>query len=186
MGQLIGIIIIIVLIASVFGVLVSAYNRLVMLKFNIEKSFANIDVLLKQRAEEIPNLIKTVKAYMSHEKEMLNDLTKLRTNYLKADKQIDKVEITNQLAKSLGKVMVVVENYPDLKSNASFIELQGRISELEDNIADRREFFNESVNMYNIGISEFPNFLLASFMGYKKESLLEITEQEKKYDGVTF
>ncbi len=186
MSKLLGIIIIVIIFSSIISFLIRIYNRLVMLKFNIEKSFANIDVLLKQRAEEIPNLVNTVKAFMSHEKEVLNELTRLRTSYLNAQDQNQKVEITNQLAKSLGQIMVVAENYPDLKSDASFLSLQNRISELEDNIADRREFFNESVNMYNIGINEFPNLLLAKPMGYREKSLLEIPEAEKKYDGVTF
>ncbi len=186
MSKLLGIIIIVIIFSSIISFLIRIYNRLVMLKFNIEKSFANIDVLLKQRAEEIPNLVNTVKAFMSHEKEVLNELTRLRTSYLNTQDQNQKVEITNQLAKSLGQIMVVAENYPDLKSDASFLSLQNRISELEDHIADRREFFNESVNMYNIGINEFPNLLLAKPMGYREKSLLEIAEAEKKYDGVTF
>ena len=83
-------------------------------------------------------------------------------------------------------MLAVAENYPDLKANTSFITLQNRVSELEDHIADRREFFNESVNMYNIGIKEFPNTLIAGPMGYKEKHLLAISEAEKKYDGVQF
>lgn len=186
MSQIIGIIIIILIIVAIVSLFIRIYNSLVMLRFNVEKSFANIDVLLKQRADEIPNLITTVKAYVTHEKDTLNELTVLRTKYLSSSNQNEKIELTNKMATSLGKIMVVAENYPDLKANASFIKLQERVSQLEDNISDRREFFNESVNMYNIGINEFPNLLLSKPMGYKEKSLLQITEVEKTYNGVTF
>jgi len=186
MIQIIGIGIVVLIIIATISVFIRIYNTLVLLKFNVEKAFANIDVLLKQRAEEIPNLVTTVKEYVSHEKELLKDLTQLRTQYLSATHQEEKVKVNNDMARSLGKIMAVAENYPDLKANTSFVTLQERISQLEDNISDRREFFNESVNMYNIGINEFPNLILSKSMGYKEKSLLQISELEKKYDGIKF
>lgn len=186
MNQIIGIVIVVLIIIATISVFIRIYNTLVLLKFNVEKAFANIDVLLKQRTDEIPNLVTTVKEYVAHEKELLNELTMLRTQYLSSSNQDDKVKLNNEIAKSLGKIIVVAENYPDLKANTSFVKLQERVSQLEDNISDRREFFNESVNMYNIGINEFPNLILAKFMAYKEKSLLLISELEKKYDGVKF
>ncbi|QCE42435.1 LemA family protein [Psychroserpens sp. NJDZ02] len=186
MNQTIGIVIIVIIIASIISVFIKLYNRLVMLKFNVEKAFANIDVLLKQRADEIPNLINTVKEYVTHEKETLNRLTELRTKYLSSTNQNEKIELTNKMVSGSGKIMMVAENYPDLKASASFIKLQERVSQLEDHISDRREFFNECINMYNIGINEFPNMILSKPMGYTEKALLQITEAEKKYNGVTF
>ncbi|MBQ4821271.1 LemA family protein [Aquimarina sp. MMG016] len=186
MEKLIGIIIIVLVVVGFFSVLIRIYNKLVMLKFNIDKAFANIDILLKQRAEEIPNLISTVKEYMSFEKETLNELTKLRTNYLNTTDQEKKVKAYNELSKGISRIMVLSENYPDLKANNSFINLQERVSQIEDHISDRRELFNESVNMYNIGIHEFPNIIISKLLGYKNRSLLAISEEEKKYDGVQF
>ncbi len=186
MNQIIGIGIVVLILIATVSVFIRIYNMLVLLKFNVEKAFANIDVLLKQRADEIPNLITTVKEYVSHEKEILNDLTKLRTQYLSSSNQEEKVKLNNNIARSLSKIIVVAENYPALKANASFVKLQERISQLEDNISDRREFFNESVNMYNVGINEFPNLLLSKTMNYSEKSLLQISELEKKYDGVKF
>jgi len=186
MNKFIGIGILLLILAVIVSIIIRIYNRLIMLKFNVDKSFSNIDILLKQRSDEIPNLITIVKEYVKHEKETLNELTELRTKYLASNNQNEKVKINNQLAESIGKIMVVAENYPDLKANASFITLQERVSQLEDNISDRREFFNESVNMYNIGINEFPNILISKPLGYQNKSLLEITDQEMAYDGVTF
>lgn len=186
MPKLIALIIFILIIVAVISTIIRVYNRLIFLKFNTEKAFANIDVLLKQRADEIPNLITTVKEYVKHEKETLLKLTELRTQYINTDNKDEKIVINNDIAKAFGKIMMVAENYPDLKANNSFILLQTRVSELEDNIADRREFFNESVNMYNIGINEFPTIILSKVLNYNIKTLLEISESEKKYDGVTF
>ncbi len=186
MSNLLGLVVIVLVLVAIIGTTIKIYNRLIFLKFNTEKAFANIDVLLKQRADEIPNLITIVKEYVKHEKETLQELTELRTKYLNTNKSDEKVAINNNIAKAFGKIMMVAENYPDLKANNSFTLLQSRVSELEDNIADRREFFNESVNMYNIGVHEFPNVILAKFLNYNTKILLEISDTEKKYNGITF
>jgi len=183
------------IIASIIGVvvliligstLINIYNKLVMLNKNVDKSFFNIDVLLKQRADEIPNLITVVKQSMSYEKEVLNNLTELRTRYLNATSIDEKISLGNEMSAGLKNIFAVSENYPELKSNASLLELQRRVSQMEDHIADRREFFNESVNMYNIGILEFPNIIFSKLMGYKQKSLLTINDKEKEYNGVQF
>ncbi len=186
MEKIIGIIILVLVIIGIVSFAIRIYNKLVMLRFNIDKSFANIDVLLKQRADEIPNLITTVKEYMSFEKETLSELTALRVAYLNTENPEEKIRTYNKLSEGVSKIMVLSEDYPDLKSNNSFITLQQRVSELEDHIADRRELFNESVNMYNIGIHEFPTIILAKMLGDKQRSLLVISNEEKQYDGVQF
>ena len=186
MEKIVAIIIFGLILLTCLSYLVNLYNRLVMLKNNFEKSYANIDVLLRQRADEIPNLVQTVKGYKNYESELLERLTRLRTEYLNAQKVEDKVQTNNRIEKTLKSFIVVSENYPDLKANASFLKLQARISEIENHIADRREFYNESVSMYNIGIAEFPAIFFAKMMRYKRMSLLQVSEDKKKYDGVQF
>ncbi|WP_165750516.1 LemA family protein [Cellulophaga sp. Z1A5H] len=166
--------------------IVSLYNRLVLLRANTDKNFANIDVLLKQRADEVPELVKIVKRYMEYEENLLTKVTELRTQYLEAKTNADKVIKSNALNSALGSIMVVSENYPELKANASFSALQSRVSELENHLADRRELYNDSINLYNIGINEFPDLLIAKPLGFKNKQLLQITPAEKKYDGIQF
>lgn len=186
MDKIFGIIIVVLLVVGVVTAAIKVYNKLVFLNFNVDKTFANIDVLLKQRADEIPNLITTVKEYIKYEEETLTKLTELRTQYLNTTTQEKKVNASNQISKEMGKIMVLSESYPELKASPSFINLQNRVSQLEDHIADRRELFNESVNVYNVGIHEFPAVLFSKLLGYVKKSLLSISNAEKKYDGVKF
>lgn len=186
MLQILAYVIIGLVVLGLLNVVVSTYNRLIMLKNNVDKSFGNIDVLLKQRADEIPNLIKVVKESMRFEESILTKLTELRTNFLNATSNEEKIELSNQMQTQLKSIFAVAENYPDIKTSQNFQLLQNRVSGIEDAIADRREFYNESVTMYNIGIQEFPNFILAKMMLYTKKQILQISEQEKKYDGVTF
>ncbi len=171
---------------GLLSVIISAYNKLIMLKNNVSKAFFNIDVLLKQRADEIPNLIKVVKESMRYEEATLTRLTRLRTDFLNSHKNEDRLTLSHEMDKMVKSIFAVSENYPGLKANDNFVLLQQRISGLEDAIADRREFYNESINMYNIGIGEFPPLILAKLLGYRKKQLLQISESEKKYDGIQF
>ena len=186
MSKSIAIIIIFLLIISFVGFFITLFNKLVMLKYNIDKAWANIDVILKQRADEIPNIVKIVLQFANHEEKILTHLTALRTNFLNSANVEEKTTISNDISKSLKSVFAITENYPNLLSNNNFLELQTRISGLEDRIADRREFFNDSVNLYNIGIHEFPNLILAKALGYKNKTLLEVSSSEKEYNGVQF
>ncbi|WP_158977871.1 LemA family protein [Cellulophaga sp. L1A9] len=186
MSPLISYSIIALLIVGIISVIISAYNKLIMLKNNVDKAFFNIDVLLKQRADEIPNLIKVVKESMHYEEATLTKLTELRTSYFSSNKQEEKIGLSNQMDALVNSIFVISENYPDLKANKNFTMLQQRVSGIEDAIADRREFYNESINMYNIGIAEFPPVILAKLLGYKEKALLQITALEKKYDGIQF
>ena len=185
-GGIIGLILAIIVIVFIVSSCVNIYNKLIMLNKNIDKAFANIDVLLKQRADEIPNLITVVKQSMSYEQETLTKLTNLRTQYMDSSNNDDKVKISNDIASLFKSVFAVSENYPDLKASASLRDLQQRVSHIEDQIADRREFYNESVNMYNIGIAEFPNIIFSKMVGYKQKQMLEITPKEIEYNGVQF
>lgn len=182
--QNIALIIGIILIIVFFNFFIRIYNKLVMLKNNNEKAFRNIDVILMQRAEEVPELVKIVSKFTEHETAMLTNLTKLRTDFLNAKTVEEKIDNANEFSKSLKSIFSVSENYPTLLSNSNFLELQKRVSQMEDKIADGREFFNDSVNLYNVGIQEFPNFILAKLIGYKTQTLFDVTPEDKKYDGV--
>ena len=186
MNTTVAIVLAILLGFSVIGFFITLYNRLVMLHFNTEKAYKNIDVLLKQRADEIPNLVTIAKEFASHEKQLLTELTALRTAYYNAQLSEEKTQLSNQISKGLASFFAVSEQYPTLTSNSHFAALQARLSQLEDKIADRREFFNDSINLYNIGIHEFPNLIIAKLLGYKDKTLLEITNTEKQYEGVRF
>lgn len=159
---------------------VSFYNRIVRLKNNIEKSWANIDVLLKQRNDELPNLINTVKGYAKHEKTLLNELTRAREGLRQKETVTEQAKESEKMSKNIKTLFARMENYPDLKANENFLKLQERISELETMIADRREFFNDSVNVYNIRIEQFPFNLLANMFDYTKKELFNTDEQDLK------
>ena len=172
--------------AIVVGWLFSIYNSLIMLKNNIRKSFADIDVLLKQRHDELPKLIDTVKGYMKYEKETLTKITELRASVYNAKTMADKAAASNALSGALANLFAVAENYPDLKASQNFIQLQTRISAIESQLADRREFYNDSVNHYNIRIASLPDMFLAKVMGYASEQLFQASEEEKKDVKVSF
>ncbi|ASG86631.1 LemA family protein [Salmonella enterica] len=185
MNLFIALIIVALVLLGSGGMLASLYNRLVMLRHNIDKSFANIDVLLKQRVDELPELVNVIKASAAYEQQTLQQLTELRVSWLNSSQHDEKVALANKMNVALTRLFATAESYPQLRANQSFLRLQQRISELEEQIADRREFFNESVTLYNVGINEFPNFLLAKLMGYQPHPLLHITAEETHYAGIT-
>ena len=166
--------------------IVSVFNGLVRLKNNIKKSLANIEVLLKQRADELPKLIETVKGYMKHERSTLTELTKARTDFLNATTIQEKAKSDGIISGALKTLFAVAENYPNLKANETFLQLQGRISGIENELADRREFYNDSVNTYNIRIQSIPDTIVARMLGYQNEDLFKATEAEKKDVEVKF
>lgn len=144
--------------------LLSIYNSLIALKNNIDKSWSNIDVLLVQRNAELTKLIDAVKGYMKHEKTLLTDITKLRASVANANGPAAKAAASDLLSGVLGKLFAVAENYPQLRASENFHQLQDRVSGLENAIADRREFYNDSVNTYNIRIQQIPDSFIAGMM----------------------
>ncbi|MDR6917503.1 LemA protein [Pseudomonas sp. 3296] len=177
-------VIVLIVVVGLIGWIVGVYNGLVMLRNDVDKAFANIDVLLKQRADQIPDLMRVVQVAMNHENALFTRLSEARLQYLQASSLNDKVEGSNQLNNALKSVMAVAENYPTLISGPNMVALQQAISAVEERIADRREFFNESVNLYNIGIATFPDLFFARMLGYQRTPLLVIGDTEKRYDGV--
>lgn len=184
-----GIIILVVLALvaiGLIGYIIGIFNNLVRLKNNIKKSWANIDVLLKQRTDELPKLINSVKGYMKHEKGLLTELTKARTSFLSAKTMSQKAAADNMITGALKSIFAVAENYPNLKANENFIQLQERISGLENELADRREFYNDSANTYNIRIQSIPDMFLARMLGYTAEEMFKVAEADKKDVKVEF
>jgi LemA protein len=162
------------------------YNELVRLRNDNDRAFANIDVLLKQRHDEIPNLVETVKGYMQHEQQTLLAVTQARAASMNAASIGQKAQADLMMTGALRGLFAVAENYPQLKANENFLKLQMRISELEDRIADRREFFNDDVNTYNTRIGQIPEVFLASFMNLKPRAMFQASDQDRKLVEVKF
>jgi len=159
------------------------YNNLVSLKHGVTKAWANIDVLLKQRHDELPKLVETCKQYMGFEQETLEKVMKARSAVSSARQAHDVPAVgaaETQLRLGLGNLFALAEAYPDLKANETFLHLQSRISGLENSIADRREFYNESVNNNNVRIEQFPDVIIARMFNFKDADLLEFSEEELK------
>jgi LemA protein len=170
----------VLLVAVVYAVMI--YNNLVQVKHNVSKAWANIDVLLKQRHDELPKLVETCKQYMKFEQETLTKVMEARAKVFTAREaqnipQLGQAE--GALRASLGSLFALAEAYPDLKTNQTFQQLQTRISSLENAIADRREFYNESVNINNVRIEQFPDSIVAGMFNFKPAPLLEFSAEEK-------
>ncbi|MFI4936881.1 MAG: LemA family protein [Candidatus Berkiellales bacterium] len=157
------------------------FNNLISLKNNVKKAWANIDVLLKQRHDELPKLVQTCQQYMEYEKPTLESITQARSLAMKAREQGDIAALGKaefQLKDTLGHLFALAENYPDLKTNQTFIHLQERISGLENSIADRRELYNESVTLNNIRLEQFPDLIIGKLFCFKNFIPLEFTPAE--------
>ncbi len=171
----------VLLVAAIYFVIV--YNNLVMLKHNVTKAWANIDVLLKQRHDELPKLIEVCKQYMKYEQETLEKVMQARASVAGARERGDVGAVGTaeaQLRLGLGALYAVAEAYPDLKANENFQHLQHRISGLENAIADRREFYNESVNLNNVRIEQFPDVIVANMFKFGPKEMLDFSEEEKR------
>lgn len=168
-----------IIIFLIFIYIVSLYNNFVSLQNNNRKNWANIDVLLKQRNNEIPNLIASVKGYMRHEKELLERLTKLRSKTLTGSRGLQ-AAADSELSLAIKSIFALAENYPQLKANENFLQLQGRITALENELADRREFYNESVTIYNTRREVFPDFMIARLFKFRQEQLFRATPEERR------
>ena len=162
------------------------YNQLVNLKHAVSKAWANIDVLLKQRHDELPKLIETCKGYMQYEQKTLQAVTEARSAYSRATTPGEKAQADNMITGALRTLFAVAENYPDLKANTNFMQLQGRITGLEENIAGQRSRFNEDVNVFNIRIAQIPDVLVARFMNLQPHPLFEVAPADRQDVQVKF
>lgn len=159
------------------------YNSLVAIQENLSKAWANIDVLLKQRHDELPKLIDTCKIYMKHEQSTLEKVIQARSSVQQAQSAHDVKALSSAeggLRASLGQLFALAEAYPELKADQHFRDLQHRISALENQIADRREFYNDSVNINNTRIRQFPDLIVAGLFGFQAEEMLQFAHEELK------
>ncbi|MBU3056526.1 MULTISPECIES: LemA family protein [Pseudomonas] len=173
-------ILVVLFLAAAYAVIL--YNALVRLKHGVSKAWANIDVLLKQRHEELPKLVETCKQYMQYEQTTLEKVISARNAVASAREKGDVGALGKAetgLRAGLGQLFALAENYPQLKANDSFQHLQQRITGLENGIADRRELYNEAVNLNNVRIEQFPDVIIANLFGFKAAELLQFSEAEK-------
>ena len=162
---------------------IGIYNRLVALKHAVDKAWSNIDVLLKQRHDELPKLVEVCQQYQQFEQKTLQQVVAARGQVQAARMQQDVAALgtaETALRSGLGQLFAVAEAYPELRSNDNFMQLQSRISQLESAIADRREFYNASVNLNNVGIEQFPANLVARSFGFLAKPLLQFSEGETR------
>ena len=157
-----------------------SYNGLVTLKNRAKEAWSDIDVQLKRRYDLIPNLVETVKGYMQHEREVFEKVTEARTKAMEAKNLQEKAESENQFSQSLKSLFAVAENYPQLKANENFLELQKELVDTEDKIQAARRFYNGSVRDYNIAIDTFPSMIFAKLFKFTKREMFETTNELEK------
>lgn len=180
----VGVIAIIAII--LISVVTNKYNTFIELKENVKTQESAIDVALERRADLIPNLVNTVKGYMAHEEKVINSITKARENLLNANDIESKTSANNELTKAIDTLMVIVENYPDLKANTNFINLQDELAGTENRIAVARNDYNNATKEYNTEIKKFPNNIIASAFNFDNIDYFEIEEGKQSTPEVNF
>jgi LemA protein len=185
LGICLGVIIVIVIIIIIL-IYVSYYNKIIRSENRIDNAYAQIDVQLKRRADLIPNLMETVKGYMKHEKEVLENVTKARTSLMNARTPQENIDADNMLTGALKTLFAVAENYPDLKANTNFLQLQDELTHTENKVAYARQHYNDSVLAFNNSIETFPGIWIARMMGRKERAMLEIPAADKELPKVKF
>ncbi|MDI6739741.1 MAG: LemA family protein [Candidatus Edwardsbacteria bacterium] len=187
--MVLGTIILIGFLVLVIGAImyfIGIYNQLVQIKVNIDKSWGNIEVLEKQRFDEIPKLVKICEGYMQYERETLEKVVAARTRYLEAKTPGQQAQAGSDMSSALKTLFAVAENYPQLKADQNFTHLQSRVSGLENDLADRREFYNESVAIFNTRIKQIPDMFVANMLGYQAKDMYQAAEAEKKSPEIKF
>lgn len=177
---------VLVLIGLVVVWVIFLFNGLIKLKNRVEEAWSDIDVQLKRRYDLIPNLIETVKGFAKQEREVLENVTEARTRAMGAQDTKDQVEAENMLSDTLKSLFAVSENYPDLKSNENFLELQRELSDTENKIQAARRFYNGNVRDFNTKIQTFPNNMIAGTLQFKEKEFFEAGEEEKKNIDIKF
>lgn len=159
---------------------INSYNGLIGLRNQLERAWSNIDVILKQRHDEIPQLIQVIEQYAGYEAGVLKSLVDARAHYGSAKGVSEKIDAAREMSFALKGVMAIGEAYPELKANQNFTQLQSRISGLENSIADRRESYNEAVANFNTRIDQFPDVFAARLLNYQRQTMYEATESERQ------
>lgn len=168
--------IILLLVIYVFA----TYNSLVKLSNQVKEAFATMDVYLKKRWDLIPNVLETVKGYVKHEKETLNEIVELRNGTYEKMNNLDKVDVNNKLSQGLNRLMAIAESYPDLKASENFKDLSNQLAKVEEDIANSRKYYNGAVRVYNNKVQMFPSNLFAGILGFKEQKMFEIADNEKQ------
>lgn len=179
-------IVVIVIAVLLFLYIITTYNKLIVLKNRIKDQWAQIDVQLKRRFDLIPNLVETVKGYAKHEKETLENVIKARNSYLAATTPDQQMNASNELSGIVSKLFALSENYPDLKANTNFIDLQNQLKEIEDKIAAARQFYNDTVLQYNNKIQTIPSNIVAGIFKFKAQAFFEVATSERENVQVKF
>jgi len=178
--------VLLLLVVISIGYTIVIYNGLVALKNNVDKTWSNIDVLLKQRFDELPKLVKVCEGYMQHERETLEAVIKARNFSQGARGDAEQRQAQDMISGALKSLFAVVERYPELKADQGFRQLQARVTELENQIADRRELFNESVNILNTRIEQFPDVIIARMFNFTRRTLWEIEPAHRQDVEIRF
>lgn len=177
---------ILALVVIVVLIFVYYYNRFAVLSNRIDNSLSQIDVQLKKRADLVPNLINTVKGYAKHEKEIMKDVTDARKALVSAKSLPDKVKAGNELQTALRSIFAIAENYPQLKANENFLNLQQELSAIEEKVAYARQYYNDSILTYNNLVETFPGTVFAGMYGHKERKFLQIAPEERAVPKVSF
>ena len=185
-GEIVGTVLIGFLVVGALSWALTLYNSLVALRNNIGRSWANIDVMLKQRHDELPKLIKVCEGYMQHERAVFDKLSEARNLLAKAQTVAERAGAENMLTRALGGIFAVAEAYPDLKANQAFLQLQSRITDVENQIADRREFYNDVVTTWNTRIQQIPDMYVASWLAAQPAELFKVAERDREDVEVSF
>jgi len=178
--------ILLVIVIGMYSYMKGAYNSLVSLEEGVKAAWAQVENQLQRRYDLIPNYVETVKGYAAHEKEVLLRVTEARAKVGGAATVSEKIEANNQLTSAIGRLLVVVEQYPELKANANFIRLQDELAGTENRIAVERMRFNEAVKTYNITIRHFPTNIIAGMFGFEKATFFEVPKERQEAPKVKF
>lgn len=186
MSKKTGIVVIIAIVLIIVAILGGSYNSLVTSEEKVNKEFSNVSVMLERRADLIPNLVNTVKGYATHEQSVIDSVTKARENLLNSKTIDEKETANNQLTSALNALMVVVENYPDLRSSQNFIQLSDELAGTENRIATARRDYNDAVNSYNSKIKKFPSNIMAKIFGFEAKEYFEAEPSKTEVPKVEF
>ncbi len=181
-----GWIILLVVVVLLVLYFITAYNGLVNLRNMVKDQWAQVDVLLKRRADLIPNLVETVKGYAAHEKDTLEAVINARNKAVSATTSEEEMKANGELTGALNRLFALAESYPELKANTNFIDLQNNLKEAEDKISYARQFYNDAVLKYKNKLEMFPSNIVASMFGFKPEAFFEVSEKDKEVPQVKF
>jgi len=178
MDKIIGLALVFLTVGGVWY-FITLYNGMVGLRNDVDKAWANLDVMLKQRHDELPRVVEVCQGYMNYERDTLEKVTEARSLYQQAASVDQKAQADRSTTTALRGLFAVAERYPDLKANNNFMQLQRRISELEDQIADRREFYNDAVKNFNVRIQQIPDTVVAGFMNVRPRPMIKVEDSDR-------